>query len=84
MKAYRREYDDEKKTFRDIPVKNWAEHYASAFRYLGLAWRQAIVAATKPAGDKGAYVGQPDGTIRSQQTVKEAVDAMVRRRRTRE
>ncbi|RUV41080.1 MAG: hypothetical protein EOQ55_00765 [Mesorhizobium sp.] len=83
LKAYRREYDDEKKTFRDIPVKNWAEHYASAFRYLGLAWRQAVAEVQKPQGDKGAYVGQKDGTIRSQQTVKEAVDAMVRRRRAR-
>ncbi|WP_434723059.1 hypothetical protein [Mesorhizobium sp. RIZ17] len=83
LRAYRREWDDDKKVFRDIPFKNWAEHDASAFRYLGLAWRQAMAEAKKPEGDKGAYVGQPDGTIRSQQTVKEAVDAMIRRRRAR-
>ncbi|PAQ09732.1 hypothetical protein [Mesorhizobium temperatum] len=81
LKAFRREWDDDKKCFRDVPVKNWAEHYASAFRYLGLAWREAIVAVVKPAGDPGTYEARPDGSIRSNQTVKEAVDAMVRRRR---
>ncbi|TGT36206.1 hypothetical protein [Mesorhizobium sp. M8A.F.Ca.ET.165.01.1.1] len=81
LKAFRREWDDDKKAFRDIPVKDWAEHYASAFRYLGLAWREAIVAVKKPEGDKGTYQAMPDGSIRSNQSVKEAVDAMVRRRR---
>ncbi|RWB05483.1 MAG: hypothetical protein EOQ39_22330 [Mesorhizobium sp.] len=83
LKAFRREWDDDKKAFRDVPVKNWAEHYASAFRYLGLAWREAIVAVVKPEGDKGAYQAMPDGSIRSNQSVKEAVDAMIRRRKAR-
>lgn len=47
LKAYRREWDDELKTFRQNPVKDWAEHIGSAFRYLGLAWREA--AAKEPA-----------------------------------
>ncbi|TIO14911.1 MAG: hypothetical protein E5X86_22580 [Mesorhizobium sp.] len=81
LKAFRREWDDDKKCFRDVPVKNWAEHYASAFRYLGLAWREAILAVVKPTGDPGTYEARPDGSIRSNQTVKEAVDAMIRRRR---
>ncbi|WJR67243.1 hypothetical protein QTA58_00265 [Neorhizobium sp. CSC1952] len=41
LKNYRREWDDELKTFRENPVKDWAEHIGSAFRYLGLAWREA-------------------------------------------
>lgn len=40
LKAYRREWDDELKVFRETPVKDWAEHIGSAFRYLGLAWRE--------------------------------------------
>ncbi len=39
LKQYRREWDDQFKTFRDNPVKDWAEHIGSAFRYLGLAWK---------------------------------------------
>lgn len=48
LRSYRREWDDELKRFRDIPVKDWAEHIGSAFRYLGLAWREIRVAQPKP------------------------------------
>ena len=40
LKSYRREWDDERKTFRETPVKDWAEHIGSAWRYLGLSWRE--------------------------------------------
>jgi hypothetical protein len=40
LQSYRREYDDELKRFRDNPLKDWAEHIGSAFRYLGLSWRE--------------------------------------------
>ncbi|RUW22153.1 hypothetical protein EOA34_22245 [Mesorhizobium sp. M4B.F.Ca.ET.013.02.1.1] len=83
LKSYKRLWDDDRKTFLENPLKDWAEHIGSSWRYLGLAWRGAIAVKEKPVGDKGAYVAMPDGTIRSQQTVKEAVDAMVRRRRAR-
>ena len=39
-KNYRREWDDELKTFRENPVKDWAEHIGSMTRYIGLAWRE--------------------------------------------
>lgn len=41
LKNYRREWDDDLKTFRENPVKDWAEHIGSAWRYMGLAWRMA-------------------------------------------
>ena len=34
LEQYRREWNDELKTFRASPVHNWASHYADAFRYL--------------------------------------------------
>lgn len=40
LKTYRREWDDELKTFRQTPVKDWAEHIGSAWRYVGLAWKE--------------------------------------------
>lgn len=36
LKAYRREWNDEKKTFADRPVHDWASDPADAFRYLAL------------------------------------------------
>lgn len=41
LKNYRREWDDDRKTFRENPIKDWAEHIGSAWRYMGLAWRMA-------------------------------------------
>ncbi|MGV8823025.1 hypothetical protein [Methylibium petroleiphilum] len=36
LKAYRREWDDKRKTFHDRPVHDWASHPSDAFRYLAL------------------------------------------------
>jgi phage terminase large subunit len=84
LKNYRREWDDDLKTFRENPVKDWAEHIGSSWRYLGLAWREAQVPKPKPPRkDESVYEAQPDGSIRSNLTVQQAVDAMVKRRRGR-
>lgn len=48
LEQYRREWDDEKKTFKATDVHDWAAHPAAAFRYLSLAWqtiRPAVVEA---------------------------------------
>ncbi len=82
LKSYRREWDDDRKTFLDNPYKDWAEHIGSAWRYLGLAWREAIVYKPKPAAKtESVYQALPNGTIASNLSVREAVDAMVKRRR---
>lgn len=39
LKLYRREWDDDKKTFKDKPLHDWCSHPADAFRYLAIAWR---------------------------------------------
>jgi hypothetical protein len=49
LRSYRREWDDDLKRFRDTPVKDWAEHIGSAFRYLGLAWREIRPQPKPPA-----------------------------------
>jgi hypothetical protein len=41
LEQYRREWDDEKKAFRQSDVHDWTAHPAAAFRYLSLAWRLA-------------------------------------------
>ena len=39
LEQYRREWDDEKKTFKATEVHDWTSHLADAFRYLSLSWR---------------------------------------------
>lgn len=41
LKAYRRKYDEENKTFSKEPVHDWSSHYSDAFRYLSLTWQQS-------------------------------------------
>jgi len=48
LKNYRREWDDDLKTFKQNPVKDWAEHIGSSWRYLGLAWRGMDLTPPKP------------------------------------
>lgn len=82
LKNYRREWDDERKTFRETPVKDWAEHIGSAFRYLGLAWKE--VTPAKPKEKKPTelqYHVTEDGQIVGNMSVKELVEAKMRKRR---
>lgn len=84
-KNYRRDWDDERKTFRETPVKDWAEHIGSMTRYFGLAWRD--VAPVKPKEQKPKeliYQANSDGSVVGNMSVKDAVDAMVKRRRRNE
>ncbi|MBM1570127.1 hypothetical protein [Sulfitobacter mediterraneus] len=82
LKNYRRDWDEDLKVFRETPVKNWAEHIGSAFRYLGLSWREVVPPKPKEQKPKELeYRVGADGVIRGNMDVKSAVDAMIKRRR---
>ncbi len=83
LKNYRREWDDELKTFRENPVKDWAEHIGSSFRYLGLAWREAIVQQPKepPKKDIAFQADEKSGLIKSNLTFAELIKRQEKRRR---
>jgi phage terminase large subunit len=40
LKQYQREWDEDKKTFRDKPRHDFTSHAADAFRMLALSWRE--------------------------------------------
>lgn len=85
LRNYRREWDDELKTFRETPVKDWAEHIGSAWRYMGLAWKNVAPVSPKAGKPKELqYIANQDGTITGNMDVKAAVEAMVKRRRMRD
>ena len=39
LRQYQREYDEDKKAFRQTPRHDWCSHPADAFRMLAIAWR---------------------------------------------
>lgn len=49
LKQYQREWDDDKKTFREKPRHDWTSHPADAMRMAAIAWREERPAeAEKP------------------------------------
>lgn len=82
LRHYRREWDSELGRFKDNPVKDWADHIADGFRYLALAWREAPKVVPKAEKPKElTYEVGPRGVIQGNMSVRDAVEAMVRRRR---
>lgn len=43
LKLYRREWDEDRKIFRDKPLHNWTSHPADSFRYLSCVWNEQKV-----------------------------------------
>lgn len=42
LKQYQREYDEDKRCFKDKPRHDWTSHYADSFRYACLVWREEM------------------------------------------
>ena len=63
LRQYQREYDEDKKVFRDKPRHDWTSHGADAFRYLSIVWKEEAKIVTKEEPIKGVFVGKTDVTI---------------------
>jgi hypothetical protein len=50
LKQYQREYDEDKKTFRESPRHDWCSDPADAFRMLAVAYKQEAKDETPPKG----------------------------------
>ena len=50
LRQYQREYDEDKKAFRQNPRHDWCSHPADAFRMLAVAYRQEARDQTPPKG----------------------------------
>ena len=42
LQAYRKEYDDRLKTFKDNPLHDWSSHASDAFRYFAVGYRPHV------------------------------------------
>jgi len=63
LRQYQREYDEDKKVFRDKPRHDWTSHGADAFRMLSIAWRDETEIERQNQPIKGIFVGQTDVTL---------------------
>jgi phage terminase large subunit len=59
LRQYQREYDEDKKTFRQSPRHDWTSHPADAFRMLAIAWREEPKMA-RPDPDKQLVCGRAE------------------------
>jgi phage terminase large subunit len=57
LKQYQREYDEDKKVFRDKPRHDWASHGADAMRMLAIAWSEEVKVVDKDKPIHGIAVG---------------------------
>ena len=63
LRQYQREYDEDKKIFRDKPRHDWTSHGADAFRMLAIAWREEEIKSPKDNSIRGVVVGQNSVTL---------------------
>lgn len=63
LRQYQREYDEDKKVFRDKPRHDWTSHGADAFRMLAVVWRDESEIEKQNQPLKGIFVGQTDVTL---------------------
>jgi hypothetical protein len=63
LRQYQREWDDDKKVFRDRPKHDWTSHSADAFRYLSIVWKDEDSPILKDNRIKGLHVGQTEVTL---------------------
>jgi hypothetical protein len=63
LRQYQREYDEDKKVFRDKPRHDWTSHGADAFRYLAIVWKDEAKIIDPEAPIRGLSVGQTDVSL---------------------
>ena len=77
LRQYQREWDDDKKVFRDRPKHDWTSHSADAMRYLAIVWRDEEIAIKQDDRIIGVHVGQTEVTL--EQLWKETPKQLTRR-----
>jgi hypothetical protein len=61
LRQYQREYDEDKKAFRQTPRHDWTSHPADAFRMLAIAWR--LEPKVKPPDVVKPLIVGPENTV---------------------
>lgn len=62
LRQYQREYDEDKKAFRQSPRHDWTSHPSDAFRMLAVSWQEVSDKSPAAAEPKPLMVG-PQNTV---------------------
>jgi hypothetical protein len=62
LRQYQREYDEDKKAFRQSPRHDWTSHPSDAFRMLAVSWQEQSDKSPASAEPKPLIVG-PENTV---------------------
>lgn len=63
LRQYQREWDEDKKVFREKPRHDWTSHPADAFRMMAVAWQHEAPKKPAPEPMRGITVGAPSVTL---------------------
>ena len=63
LKQYQREWDEDKKMFRDKPRHDWTSHAADSMRYAAINWKEEVKPVIEDKPIRGISVGQTDVTL---------------------
>ena len=63
LKQYQREWDEDRKIFKDKPKHDWTSHAADAFRYLAVCWQEEAKVEHKDYSIRGIHVGKTEVTL---------------------
>ncbi|MDP3740314.1 MAG: hypothetical protein Q8R02_23205 [Hyphomonadaceae bacterium] len=81
LRNYHTDYNEETRVLGKIPVHDWSSHGADAFRTLAMGWRELPAAEIVPPSKADFFIGNPDGTIRSNLTFAEMIERQSRKRK---
>ena len=62
LRQYQREYDEDKKAYRQSPRHDWTSHPADAFRMLAVSWQEQSDKSPTTVEPKPLMVG-PENTV---------------------
>lgn len=63
LRQYQREYDEDKKVFKEKPRHDWTSHPADAFRMLAVAWQHEQPTKPKPEEPRAVAVYHNTATL---------------------
>ena len=63
LKQYQREWDEDRKIFKDKPKHDWTSHASDSWRYLAVCWQEEAKIEKKDDKPRGLHVGQTKVTL---------------------
>ena len=63
LRQYQREWDDDKRCFKDKPRHDWTSHLVDAARMMAVAWQEEVKTIPQDNTIRGVVVGNNEVTL---------------------